>query len=81
MNVKKFIKKLPSLKLNIVENKLNLISTHISFETFSANFLFLGTRDTAATDKHINTIKLSDRNIRCIHLNRCIHIRCIRLIR
>lgn len=38
MNVKKVIKRLPSLSLNIVENKLNLITTHISFETFLANF-------------------------------------------
>lgn len=29
MNVKKVIKILPSLSLNIVENKLNLITTHI----------------------------------------------------
>lgn len=38
MNVKKVIKKLPSLTLNIVEKKLNLITTHISFETFLAKF-------------------------------------------
>lgn len=44
MHVKKVIKKLPSLSLNIVKNKLNLIATHISFEIFLAKFyLFLET--------------------------------------
>lgn len=59
-------------KFKYCENKLSLITKHLSFERFLTKFylfyLFLAIRGKTATDKHINAIKVSDRSIRCMQI-------------